>query len=171
MRITIALLFIACMLGGCHESSEPTGLESISRGLEEAWPHATHDLRLTVTKIPGREAFHCRLTNTSAYPIIVNSSRLPWVTPGFFQVTAVGATGKVPRQNPLIIVGSAVPRPVSIAPGESREGDAEFKYVRFPESSRNEDFLVLWAYRLEIDPGGSAFLSGVVFLPRATGGG
>jgi hypothetical protein len=129
MRITAALVASLLALCGCGRTRpETVALEPLARALQEEWPASTRDVRMTISvkQVTGHEVLHCRLENTSANAIELDSSALPWRTPALFQFRTVTAQGKVlPRYPPIVIQLVGLPQFVSIASGAILEGDVE----------------------------------------------
>jgi hypothetical protein len=172
MRTAFRVIPALLSLSGCSAPAQNEGLEHLAQALDAAWPHYTHDLdmKISVQKIADREVLHCRLTNTSANPIELNSSALPWITPGLFDVEAVTRTGGVIPRSPVVNQLMNLARPISIASGRSLEGDFDLKYMPITELPRSEDVLLLWSYGLETNGGSDhPILSGVIYLPPRSG--
>lgn len=168
MRKVIALLALSIVACGCGERGAQPRLESLARGLAEAWQPATYELKLTIHAEDkgGRVALRCVLRNMSANAIDVDSTRLPWITPGFFSVDAVTASGQVVHRNAQVMqISSSTPQPVSIASGESVQGDIDLDSMPIHGLPRREEILLLWSYGLG-DGGSGAhyFLSGITLL-------
>jgi hypothetical protein len=104
------------------------------------------------------------LENTSAEPITIDASTLPWETPGFFDVNAISPDGKVVRRSPIISVLSNPPSPMTVAVGKSVEGEFETQYLPFDSLPRSQDLLLLWSYGIAIPD--THFLSGTMVLKR-----
>lgn len=164
------ILFVTILVGsvGCNERAGQPRLEPLARGLAEAWQPGTYELKLSIhAEDKGeRVALHCVLKNTSANVIDVDSTRLPWITPGFFSVDAVTASGQVVHRNAQVMqISSSTPQPLSIAPGESVQGDIDLDSMPIHDLPRREDILLLWSYGLG-DGGSHAhyFLNGITLL-------
>jgi hypothetical protein len=123
----------------------------------------------------GRTVLHCVLENTSAEPIKVDASTLPWITPGLFNVNAVTAGGTVIHRHGLVKQLMNMPEILTIGVGESIEG--EFDLADLPTEAplpRSEDALLLWSYSLgdwssSLDvgwPSRSYFVSGITLLMK-----
>jgi hypothetical protein len=174
MRIATALVASLFALYGCttrdgNKNNEIPALEPLARGLKEAWPHSTYDINMTilVAQVNGHEVLRCRLENTSANTIELNSSTLPWVTPGLFDFAAVTAAGKVVRRNGFVNQLMNMPASVFIAPGGTLEGNVDWAYMPIGELPRNEDILLVWSHGLDIIRGtGPTVVSGITFLPK-----
>ena len=171
MRITTALVAGLLALCGCERTRpETVALEPLARALQEEWPASTRDVRMTISvkQVTGHEVLHCRLENTSANAIDLDSSALPWSTTALFRFRTVTAQGKVlPRDPPIVIQLVGLPQFVSVASGEILEGDVDFAYTRLGELPRNEDLLLLWSHGLGIDRGAThAVLTGITLLPK-----
>jgi hypothetical protein len=123
MRNVIASVSLLVIICGCSER-QPR-LEPLARGLAEAWQPATRDLKLAIQAENNRErvTLHCVLQNISATPIEVNSSTLPWITPGFFSIDAVTASGRVVHRSAHVMqISSSTRQQVTIASGGSMNG-------------------------------------------------
>jgi hypothetical protein len=171
MRITGALVASLLALCGCGcTHPEIVALEPLARALQEEWPASTRDLRMTISvkQVTRHEVLHCRLENTSANAIELDSSALPWRTPALFQFRTVTAQGKVlPRYPPIVIGSVGLPQFVSVASGAILEGDVDFAYMPIGDLPRNEDLLLLWSHGLGIDRGATrAVLTGITLLPK-----
>ena len=171
MRNTAALVATVLALCGCGRTRpETVALEPLARALQEEWPASTRDFRMTISvkQVTNHEVLHCRLENTSANAIELDSSALPWLTPALFQFRTVTAQGKVlPRYPPIVIQMAGLPRFVSVASGAILEGDIDLAYVPIRELPRNEDLLLLWSHGLNTARGAErAVLSGITLLPK-----
>jgi|KBSSwiStaDraftv2_1062776.scaffolds.fasta_scaffold52565_3 hypothetical protein len=171
MRITAALVVSLLALCGCGRTRpETVALEPLARALQEEWPASTRDVRMTISvkQVTDHEVLHCRLENTSANAIELDSSALPWRTPALFQFRTVTAQGKVlPRYPPIVIQMVDPSQFVSVASGAILEGDVDLAYVPIHELPRNEDLLLLWSHGLSIARGAQhAVLSGVTLMPK-----
>jgi hypothetical protein len=169
MRNVIAFVVLLVGICGCTDRGGQPRLEPLARGLAEVWQPATRDLKLEIqAEMNGdRVTLHCVLQNTSATAIKVDSSTLPWITPGFFSIDAVTASGRVVHRNALVSQISNFPSPVSIASGESMVGAIDLGVMPITDLPRDEDLLLVWSYGLA-DGGSDAqyFLRGITLLKR-----
>ena len=154
------------VLCGCGQRDTPPMLEPLAKGLAEAWPKATHDLEMTIRADAGPEGvvLRCVLTNTSAEPIHLNESALPWVTPGLFSVNAVNAAGTVFYRHPIVSQIMNDLQTVRLDVGKSLTGEFDFEYFPITSIPGSEDVLLLWSYGIEKASGDIYFLSGTTLL-------
>jgi hypothetical protein len=154
MRLPIYVTALALL--GCAPSHETIDVVKLSEVLEQALPKSSYDLSLRLVEVErgGKDVIHCVLENTSAGPITIDASTLPWETPGFFYINAVTPGGDVVRRSPVISVLSNPPRPITIEVGKSLEGEFEVQYLPFAALPRSQDLLLVWAYGV-VNPEGS----------------
>jgi hypothetical protein len=154
MRKLISLFALSILVFGCSEQAGHPGLESLARGLGEAWPPANRELKLEIqSENEGdRVTLHCVLRNVSlaGASINVDASELPWLNSDLFDINAVGADGTVVHRNPIPVVAriSGPHRPVAIASGESMEGEIDLAAMPIGALKRNEGWLLLWSYSI-----------------------
>jgi hypothetical protein len=169
MRIIPMMLVLDLFLvSGCHARGDSPNLAPLASGLEEVWPRSPHEIRMTISVggTAGHEVLHCRLTNTSAIVLQLDRSALPWITPGLFRVGVVTARGLLPR-NPIIMSLQNAPQPLSIAAGETLEGNLDLLHLPTGPLPRDEDVLLVWSHALAIEGrDGGVELTGITFLPR-----
>jgi len=170
MRNSVLLVASLLVLYGCHARDDSANLAAVARGLDDVWPQATRDARMTmyIKRSENRELLHCRLVNTSEHALELNRSALPWITTNLFRVGAVTAKGQVlPAPPPVVIQIVAEPAFLSIAPGETLEGDLDLEHFPIGGTPRNEDLLLIWSHPLEISgQAPNVWLSGITFLPK-----
>ena len=179
MRKAIVLFALSIAVCGCNKHGGQPRLETLARGLAEAWQPVALDMKLDIyPEINGEQVtLHCVLRNISANEIDVDQESLPWNNAGAFSVSAVSADGEVIQQTPVSapadIAHIAAPHaPVPFASGESMKG--RIGLIRISDIPHNEDLLLLWSYPLLKDWRSEAHytLSGVMLLkarPPATG--
>jgi hypothetical protein len=125
----------------------------------------------------GKTVLHCVLENTSAEPIKVNASTLPWTTPGLFNVNAVTADGTVILRNGVINQPMNMPEIVTLGVRQSLEGQLDLEQLPIAGLTRSEDVLLLWSYSLDngsydlqgdspVDLAQDYFVSGVTLLMK-----
>jgi hypothetical protein len=167
MRPLIYVTVLALL--GCGASHETIDVVKLSEVLEQALPKSSYDLSLRLVEVErsGKDVIHCVLENTSAGPITIDASSLPWETPDFFYINAVTPGGDVLRRSPVISALSNPPRPVTIEVGKSLEGEFEVQYLPFVALPRSQDLLMLWSYSV-VNPKGSDGhqLSGTLILRK-----
>jgi hypothetical protein len=169
MRNSVVLVGSLLVLCGCHARSDSPNLAAVARALDDAWPQATRDARMTmyIKRSENRELLHYRLVSTSENVLELNRSALPWITTNLFRVAGVTAKGQVLRTVPIVMQIMAEARPLSIAPGESLEGDFDLEHFPIGGFPRDEDLLLIWSHPLEISGRApSVWLSGITFLPK-----
>ena len=152
MRLLAITAFLA--LSGCSAAHEDVELRQLAGGLSRAWPRAQWDLYMTVSAEDqaGTTVLHCVLENTSAEPIKVNASTLPWVTPSLFGIHAVSADGTVIYRQGLIQALTNEPEIVTIGVGENLQGKVHLTELPIGVEAplpRSEDLLLLWSYSLD----------------------
>lgn len=137
MRSLIAFLVLVVVCG-CSNRLEP-----LARGLEAAWKPEQRQLKLVLRTQAkdGRTILHCVLSNVNWQSIDVDASGLPWLMPYRFSVDAVTASGRVIHKNlPVEIAHISGPsRLVSIARGQSMEGEVELAALSTGDLPRGED--------------------------------
>ena len=178
MQVRLLAITALVAIWGCSAPHDDVQLRQLAVGLSEAWPRATWDLSLTIVANDqsGKTVLHCVLMNTSAEPINVDASTLPWIAPGLFNVNAVTAGGTVIRRHPVTTQPVNLPRIVTIGVGESLEGDFDLTQLPIGVETpppRSEDLLLLWSYSLgdwssSLDgrPSRSYFVSGTTLLMK-----
>ena len=172
MRIVFAIFALSIIVCGCSERSGQPQLEPLARGLSEAMRPAYADFTLEIRAIDNgnRVTLHCVLKNVSivATAIDVDASTLPWQNPEDFDINAVAANGDVVHRNPPpVAVGQirGAPTPLSIASGESIEGEMELGKMPIGALPRREDLLLLWSTSIrEFRSDNYLRLSGVTLL-------
>jgi hypothetical protein len=102
MRKAIVLFALSIAVYGCNKPGGQPRLESLERGLAEAWQPVALDMKLDIHAEANGEqvTMHCVLRNMSANEIDVDQESLPWNNADAFSVSAVAAGGKVIQQNP-----------------------------------------------------------------------
>lgn len=171
MRTVLAILALAIVCG-CSERCGQTPLEPLAHGLSEALRPAYADFTLEIRAIDNgnRVILHCLLKNVSilATSIDVDASTLPWKNPEDFDFNAVAANGDVVHRNPPPVEVAQIhglPAPLTIASGESIEGEIELGKMPIGALPRNEDLLLLWSTPIrEFRSDNSLRLSGVTLL-------
>jgi hypothetical protein len=154
MRKLISLFALSILVFGCGKRAGQPPLESLARGLVEAWPPANRELKLEIhSENKGdRVTVHCVLRNVSlaGESINVDASGLPWLNADLFDVNVVGADGKVVHRNPIPVMAriSGPQRPVAIASSESMEGEIDLAAMPIGALKRNEGWLLLWSYAI-----------------------
>ena len=173
MRKAIVLFALSIAVGGCDKHGGQPRLESLERGLAEAWQPVALDMKLDIRPEANGEqvTMHCVLRNISANEIDVDQESLPWNNADAFSVSAVTADGEVIQQKPVaapaVIARIGAPHaPVAFASGESIEGRIDMGLIRISDIPHNEDLLLLWSYPLLKDWRSEAHytLSGVTLL-------
>jgi hypothetical protein len=115
-----------------------------------ASPTLTLEVRLQESPM-NNFLLHIKLTNRGRKPLSMYEEELPWRNRWAMFVTAVAWNGKYGR--PLEDIGPVddpVFRPISIAPGQTLEGDIRLN-ERFPdliESLQKGDLIFFWVYEL-----------------------
>jgi hypothetical protein len=149
---TVFAIFALAIVCGCSERCGQPPLEPLARGLSEAMRPAYADFTLEIRAIDNgnRVILHCLLKNVSiaATAIDVDASTLPWKNPEDFDFNAVAANGDVVHRNPPPVEVAQIrglPTPLTIASGESIEGDIELSKMPIGALPRNEDLLLLWS--------------------------
>lgn len=171
--VSYAILLLLCGCGRLHQTTgNVLQLERLTRGLQQVWPGIGYPLqmRVTVKGSAGHEYLHCQLFNRSGDILRLNQSSLPWITPGVFVITALNSVGQVVTNTGGLIAGPMnVPRPISLAPGQSIAGNVALKDVPPGVSiPRDQDLMIIWSYNsVEMFGGKTGFFeSGVAFLRK-----
>src|SRR5882724_2236744 len=173
MGKAIVLFALSIAVCGCNKHSGQPRLESLERGLAEAWQPVALDMKLDIRAEANGEqvTMYCVLRNISANEIEVDQESLPWNNAGAFSVSAVTADGEVIQQKPVaapaVIARIGAPHaPVALASGESIEGKIDMGLTRISDIPHNEDSLFLWSYPWLKDwrSGAHYTLSGVMLL-------
>jgi hypothetical protein len=173
MRKAIVLFALSIAVCGCNKHGGQPRLESLERGLAEAWQPVALDMKLDIHSETNGEqvTMRCVLRNISANEIDVDQESLPWNNADAFSVSAVTADGEVIQQKPVaapaVIARIGGPHaPVAFASGESMEGRIDMGLMRISDIPHNEDLLLLWSYPLLKDWRSEAHytLSGVTLL-------
>jgi hypothetical protein len=174
MRNILALFMTLMTLYACDARHEHTqygspDLGRLASGLQQAWPRSTYlvQMTMTISQTEGHESLHCRLRNTSSDALELNRSGLPWIASGFFHVVAVTPAGRALPIEPVLEQLVSKPQSISLAPGQSLEGDFDLKYLPGGPFPRDEDLLLLWSHGLAI--GGrteGVNLTGITLLPK-----
>jgi hypothetical protein len=154
MRKAIVLFALSIAVCGCNKHGGQPRLESLERGLAEAWQPVALDMKLDIhPEAHGEQVtMRCVLRNISANEIDVDQQSLPWNNAEAFSVSAVTAYGGVIQQKPVAApplsrIG-APHAPVAFASGESIEGRIDMGLMRISDIPHNEDLLLLWSYPL-----------------------
>jgi hypothetical protein len=152
MRKVIAIFVLSLIIGGCSEQGGLPRLEPLARGLSEAMQPAYADFKLEIHVIDkgNQVILHCELRNISIAEtaIDVDASTLPWRNADMFGIDAVAANGQlVHRYTPPVHLGriSGLPTPLTIAAGQSIEGEMDLTATPNSGLPRNEDLLLLWS--------------------------
>jgi hypothetical protein len=176
VRKAFALFSLSFIVCGCSERGGQPRLEPLARGLSEAMQPAYADFTLDIRAQDkgNRVILHCVLRNVSIAKtaIDVDESTLPWRNADFFDINAVTANGKVVHRNPWPVELARIsgPRtPLTVASGQSIEGEMDLGAMPINGLPRDEDLLLLWSssireFRADND---SVVLRGVTFM-RAT---
>ena len=172
MRKLIALLAVLIVVGGCTGGDGQPRLEPLARGLSDAMQPRYADLRLEISALTeaDRITLHCVLRNVSIAenPIDVDASTLPWRNADLFEIDAVTLNGKVVHRClwPIELGRiSAVPSPLTVASGESIEGDMYLREMPIGGIPTNEDLLLVWSTSMRVFNSETATeLRGVTFL-------
>src|SRR5882762_4899873 len=124
MRKAIVLFALSIAVCGCNKQGGQPRLESLERGLAEAWQPVALDMKLDIHPEANGEqvTMHCVLRNISANEIDVDQESLPWNNADAFSVSAVTADGEVIQQKPVaapaVIARIGAPHaPVPLASG------------------------------------------------------
>jgi hypothetical protein len=166
MRTLFYLMVLALL--GCGVRHKNIDVEQLSQALDEALPKTTYTLSLQLVEAErnGKSVIHCVLKNTSAEPVTVDSSTLPWETPGLFDVNAVTSEAKVIHRDPMVSALSNPPHPVTIEVGGSLEGEFETQYLPLQSLTRSQDLLLLWKYGVSTDGSKPNLLTGTTVLKK-----
>jgi hypothetical protein len=155
MHKVIVLFALSIAVCGCNKHGGQPQLESLARGLAEAWQPVALGMKLDMRpEVNGDQVtMHCVLRNISASEIDVDQESLPWNNADAFSVSAVTTDGEVIQQKPVSVPAviariSAPHAPVAFASGESMEGRIDMGLMRISDITRNEDLLFLWSYTL-----------------------
>jgi hypothetical protein len=172
MRMAFAVFALAIIVCACSGRCGQPRLEPLAHGLSEAMRPAYADFTLEIRAIEKGNSvtLHCALKNVSilATAIDVDASILPWRNPEDFDINAVAANGDVVHRNPPPVEVAQIrglPTPLTIASGESIEGEMELGKMPIGALPRNEDLLLLWSTSIrEFRSGNYLRLSGVTLL-------
>ena len=175
MRIIVAIFAIAFSACGCSGQFGAAPLEPLARGISEAKRPAYADFTLEIRAVDNgsRVMLHCVLKNVSiaTTAIVVDASTLPWRNPEDFDINAVAANGDVVHRNPPPVEVAQIrglPTPLTIASGNSIEGEMELDKMPIGSLPRHKDLLLLWSTSIRSIPSDHPTeLSGATFL-RAT---
>jgi len=150
MRNVFGIVALAVIVAACSARGSPRSLESIASGLTEAMQPSYADFTLEVhpVKKGDRVTLRCVLRNISAIrgAIEVDASSLPRRNADFFDVNAVPANGRILHRKPppVALARISAPRsPLSIANGESVEGEMDLGATPIGSLPSNEDLLLL----------------------------
>jgi hypothetical protein len=100
----------------------------------------------------GAVMLHVTLTNPGHDPLQFTRSFLPWTSrlPIILSAAQERWPHDVLGRNPIIVIKDPGPGIVSIAPGESINGDIRLadEFDHFAETLEKENIVVLWSYQL-----------------------
>ena len=115
----------------------------------------------------GTPILSLRLTNVSDRPVSLIETHLPWGHPDSLIIAAQTTDGRR-LINHYPIEDHFFAKDLSIAPGQSLEGDYDLNY-RLARIPRDRDVILMWAYPLlERDRSRPwPIVTGVVVIPRA----
>jgi hypothetical protein len=124
-------------------------------------------LTAKLTSRNGKHFLAFRLTNISQRPLQFYPSMLPWGNPSSLSFAGVATNGARLRN----IYPIADPPPedrITIAPGESREGEYPLSWgFAYHEAPAGAEVLLMWAYRVLVDfDRPFPVCSGVVAIPK-----
>jgi hypothetical protein len=116
---------------------------------------AIGDSRITleVTLRESRDGIvlHMTLANLGPDPLFMYQEQLPWETPYSTTVSIMRWSGtKGTPLKEVFPIADSLYRPISIAPGQSLEGDysPEWRFPEFPGILAETDVIVFWMYEL-----------------------
>jgi hypothetical protein len=119
----------------------------------------------------GIVLLHIRLTNTGSEVLRFDRSFLPWASR--LPIILAAAQERWPHEalhpNPVTVIKDPGPGIVTIASGQSVEGDIRLtdEFDRFAETLKKESVVVLWSYQLTTSDGRmSARMGGAIAIPR-----
>jgi hypothetical protein len=172
MRIIFVIFAIAITVCSCSGRFGQAPLEPLARGISEAVRPAYADFTLEIRAIDngGRVTLHCVLKNVSiaTTAIVVDASTLPWRNPEGFDINAVAANGDVVHRDPPPVEVAQIrgmPTPLTIASGNSIEGEMELGKMPIGSLPRHKDLLLLWSTSIRSIPSDHATeLRGATFL-------
>lgn len=175
MRKAFALFSLSLIVCDCSGEVGQPRLEPLARGLSEAMRPAYADFTLEIRALDkgDRVILHCVLRNTSIAEsaIDVDESTLPWRNADIFDINAVAVNGKVVHRNPPPVVAriSGMPKLLTVASGQSIEGEMDLGAMPISGVPRNEDLLLLWSSSIRKFSGDNDWvvLRGVTFLRAA----
>ena len=144
-------------------------LEEFSRAVQRKGSMDAPPITLTAraqTK-NGALVLSLRLTNVSDRAIVLMEPHLPWGHPDSLIIAAQTTDGR-PLINHYPIEDHFLSKDVTIAPGQSVEGDYDLLNNRIGRIPRDRDVLVMWAYPLiERDRDRPwPIVTGVAVIPR-----
>jgi hypothetical protein len=173
MRKVFAFFSLSLIVYGCSGRGDQPQLELLAHGLSEAMQPAYADFALEIRALNknDRIILHCVLRNVSIAKtaIDVDESTLPWQNADLFDVNAVAANGKVVHRNPWPVELARIsrpPTPLTVAAGQSIEGEMDLSAMPISGLPQDEDLLLLWSssigeFRADNN---SVALRGVTFL-------
>jgi hypothetical protein len=153
-------------------------LQPLAEQLSESWPQFS-ELRMstTWTRTNGSEGLHCEIRNVSRHPVEIDGETLPWIEQALVQFTVISADGiqLYPGRDAIPISQIVGPSySLTIAPGQSVQGDMDFGLGRAPKlyaTLARGDLLLLWGARIRrygTPPGigDEIIVSGATYVPK-----
>ena len=184
-NVMAGVIAAALAASSCLATPEETKFEiaqgSLAHWLENWSEHNSLDVSMTVTWSPkaGHEFLHCKLTNTSAHSVVLDSELLPWKA--FVAITFIpfNASGRaVFVDTRPITFGVPYPIPLVLGVRQTIEGDIDFSTLPFFGAASSEDLFVFWVAHATLysEPKDAAHgssdesvelpMRGITFVPR-----
>jgi hypothetical protein len=166
-HVVLVLFSVAVCLTACAAEPEnelQTFVDELRRNTSQDSPPIALTARLSTRA--GEHFLSFRMTNVSQQPLSFYPYMLPWGHSNSLMFAAV-ATDATPVRSFSLLNNPPTQRKLTIAPGETREGEYPLSWgLAYEEAPKDRDILLMWTYRVIVGDGPFPVCSGVIVIPK-----